>query len=664
MTYRFDPEAVRRIVHECLRTYGNHPLDRLLREITTAFARAYPGQIEETWDWVFTVDGGGNQQVTILHVSPWEYLTIVSSPVATGGFTGRYLTTIHDFIVAGKLLYYSEGQLEPTAYGPGDDIVLRPDEGHCFAVPDHLCMVEYTRGPIPTMFALPVVNTLFGTLDFRSLWKLVRNASRLMWRSLTRRPAWRNWMGNLSSDGRVRRPKDLAEVRAIVREAAHQGIAVRCYGNSHSWTPLVPTDGILLDMNALDRPLPLRDGDPPSGCVRVEAGMSLGGLSDFALTKNLAIVSPTVATQFTVGGLVATGSHGTGLTSRTFSDQVVGLTIVTHDGSVREMYADDPDLPAARVSLGALGVIYAVTLRCRPARNMRCIDRYVPIEQALDEVIELARTNLGVMLFWWPYTETGWLKIWQETDDPVTYTWLHKLEERVGQFLTEGPLSWIVLRVISRYLPALTPAFMRLVLALSRARTVVKSAADGFHFQYEYPPCMDSSHAIPIERTREGWSVYRDLVREFRQRGVYPLNMVACCRFAKAGDSLLALDYGRDTCIIEAVTYKDTPGSMEFYHAVQDRLIAPEFAARPHWAKLLATPDVMRRQFGDRIARFEAVRARWDPPGRFLNPYLEKVFGRPADVRQAIVFGAPADQPPEHPTAAGGTAASLATKPD
>jgi hypothetical protein len=452
-----------------------------LREITTALARADPGQIEETWNWVFTVDGGGNQQVTMLHVSPWEYLTIVSSPVATGGFTGRYLTTIHDYIVAGKLLYYSEGQLQPTAYGPGDDIVLRPDEGHCFAVPDRLCMVEYTRGPIPTMFALPVVNTLFGTLDFRSLWKLVRNASRLMWRSLTRRPAWRNWMGNLSSNGRVRKPTDLAGVQAIVREAAHQDIAVRCYGNSHSWTPLVPTDGIY-STNALNRPLPLRA--TPSGCVRVEAGISLAARR-LRVDRNLAIVSRPWP-QFTVGGMVATGSHGTGLQSRTFSDQVVGLTIVTHDGSVREIYADDPDLRAARVSLGALGVIYAVVLQCRPARNMRCIDRYVPIEQALDEVIDLARTNLGVMLFWWPYTETGWLKIWQETDDPVTYTWLHKLEERVGQFLTEGPASWLALYVISRYARRLTPWFMRLVLALSRARSVV-SAADGFHFSTNTP---------------------------------------------------------------------------------------------------------------------------------------------------------------------------------
>lgn len=190
MTYRFDPDDISRIVHECWRTYGDQPLDHLLREITTALSRAYPGQIAEKWDWVFTVAGGGNQQITMLHMSLGEYLTIVCCPVPNGGFGGRYLSTVYDYIVDGELLYYSEGQLAPSSFTPGGEyhIALRPGQGHYYAVPDHLCMIEYARGPIPTMFLLPVVNTLFTTLDFRSLWKLVRNGTRLLWRSLMNRP--------------------------------------------------------------------------------------------------------------------------------------------------------------------------------------------------------------------------------------------------------------------------------------------------------------------------------------------------------------------------------------------------------------------------------------------------------------------------------------------
>jgi hypothetical protein len=120
-----------------------------------------------------------------------EYLTIVCCPVPNGGFGGRYLSTIYDDLVAGRLLYYSEGQFEPTVFSPeqNHNMKLSPGQGHYFAVPDHLCMVGYARGPIPTMFLLPVVNTLFGTLDFRSLGTLIWNGTRLMWRSITHRPA-------------------------------------------------------------------------------------------------------------------------------------------------------------------------------------------------------------------------------------------------------------------------------------------------------------------------------------------------------------------------------------------------------------------------------------------------------------------------------------------
>jgi C-8 sterol isomerase len=189
MTYVFDPETVGEVVHECLEKHRGAPLAVLFREITSAFARRYPGHVSEDWDWVYTVAGGGNQQIAMLYVSVFEYLLLVSSPISTGGFTGRYFTRIHDFIIWGELLYYDEGQLEPSHFKPGDDMVLEVGQGHCFRVPDQLAMVEYTRGPIPTMFLLPIVNTLFLTLDFRSLWKLTKNATKLMWKSHTRRSA-------------------------------------------------------------------------------------------------------------------------------------------------------------------------------------------------------------------------------------------------------------------------------------------------------------------------------------------------------------------------------------------------------------------------------------------------------------------------------------------
>lgn len=629
MNHVFEPSAIAAIVDEQLALHGDRPLGFLLRRITDALADAHPGQVDRDWEWTFSVDGGGNQQVALLHVSLNEYLTIVSCPVPNGGFSGRYRTEIHDFIVDGELETYQEGELEARHHRPGDHVLLEASEAECYAIPNHLCMIEYARGPIPTMFALPVADTVFGTLDYRSLGKLVVRAGAAMLRSLSggHELAWHNWMGNQSANPAViERPGTLAELQAAVEHAAEEDLGVRAFGSRHSWSALVPTDGMLIDMTGLRRQLPVRESDP-EGCIRVESGMTVGRMLDAATRAGLYIPSTTVATNFTVGGLVATGSHGTGLAFATFSDNVVGMTIVTADGSVREIYEDDPDLPAARVALGSLGVIYAVTIRGIPARNVRCEDRWVPLEEGIDSITGLARSHDAVAMFWFPYTSKAWIKLWDFTDEPADFGWLARLRVRVTQFFTQGPLSWVVLRLISKRLPGLMPWFLRLVVAVSRDHTSVRGPRHAFHYQYEYPPCMDSSAAIPIDRAADAWRAYVEEIRSFESRKLYPINMVVHCRFAAEGSAILAPDRDRVSCYIEAVTYKDTPGADEFYTQMFELMTSDTFEGRPHWAKLLYDVNAVKRRYGGALEQFLEVRERWDPAGRFLNPFLRNVFG-------------------------------------
>ena len=75
----------------------------------------------------------------------------------------------------------------------------------------------------------------------------------------------------------------------------------------------------------------------------------------------------------TLAGAISTGTHGTGARLRNISAQVEAIELVLADGSVRELgAATEPELlRAARVGVGALGVISAVTLRCVPAFTLR-----------------------------------------------------------------------------------------------------------------------------------------------------------------------------------------------------------------------------------------------------------------------------------------------------
>jgi len=386
--------------------------------------------------------------------------------------------------------------------------------------------------------------------------------------------------------------------------------------------PLVPTDDYLVDNTHLNRCLAV---DREARTITVECGMRLKELTDIAEKNGMMLPSPTVATNFTVGGMVATGSAGTGMQTRTFSDAVVGLTIVRADGSVVEMTADDPDLPAARVSFGTLGIFYALTFQCLPAENMLNVDQVVPLAQVLRELPQLVRQHYGVLLMWYPYTDQAWLKLYDPTPG-VTSTygrwtrWLY----RELQYAVEGGLARIG-QVLLRLWPSLTPAFMALAMKTTRNTDYIETPRRTFHFQFVYPPCWDSSWAIPVDQAEDAWHAWIDTINEFRTRGIYPINLVVASRFTRQSTSLLSPDYCRDSCFIEATTFKDTAGVQEFYQAIETIMIE-RFNGRPHWAKMWYGMERVQQQYRQQLEQFAAVRQRWDPDGMFLNDFLERLF--------------------------------------
>jgi FAD/FMN-containing dehydrogenase len=175
---------------------------------------------------------------------------------------------------------------------------------------------------------------------------------------------WRNWAGDQRCrPAVVARPRTVAEVVDAVRAARG---TVRVAGAGHSFGDLVATDGTLLDLRALTG---LRAVDPAGGLVRVAAGTRLRAVNDLLAGHGLALPNLGDVDVQTVAGALATGTHGTGARLGNLATGVAGLELVTADGSV--LACTGETLRAARISLGALGVVTEVTLRVVPAFRLR-----------------------------------------------------------------------------------------------------------------------------------------------------------------------------------------------------------------------------------------------------------------------------------------------------
>jgi FAD/FMN-containing dehydrogenase len=113
-----------------------------------------------------------------------------------------------------------------------------------------------------------------------------------------------------------------------------------------------------------------------------------------------------------LAGAIATGTHGTGSRLRSLSNQVVGLRLLTADGSPLE--CSETSAPrvfaAARVALGAFGVVTSVRLRLLPAYQLHERIWREPVEPALETLPERIASNRHFEFFWLPQKDRLELK--------------------------------------------------------------------------------------------------------------------------------------------------------------------------------------------------------------------------------------------------------------
>ena len=115
----------------------------------------------------------------------------------------------------------------------------------------------------------------------------------------------RNWAGNVTySTSRVLRPRSVAEAQELV--ACEE--TLRPLGTRHSFTTVADTDGTLLSTEHLDRIVEIGETT-----VIVEAGIRYGELATTLHARGRALANLASLPHISVGGAVATGTHGSGV---------------------------------------------------------------------------------------------------------------------------------------------------------------------------------------------------------------------------------------------------------------------------------------------------------------------------------------------------------------
>ncbi|WP_127784279.1 D-arabinono-1,4-lactone oxidase [Rhodococcus sp. X156] len=429
---------------------------------------------------------------------------------------------------------------------------------------------------------------------------------------------WTNWAGNQHADPHtVARPTSTAELAEVVCAAAAAGERVKPVGSGHSFTGIALTDGVQVDLGLLTG---LVSADPSSGLVTVRAGTTLRRLNTVLAQLGLAMTNLGDVDAQTLAGALSTGTHGTGCRFGGLATQVRALELVLADGSVvTASPTENPELfSAARVGLGALGVLSTVTLQTEPTYTLHAREEPMPLREVLDNLPELVRDNDHFELYWFPHTTATLTKRNNRLPADAVPQPLPRGRALLEDEVLSNGLFQLTCR-LGRSRPRLVPRINRVASRVLGAREY----SDVSHRVLVSPRrvrFVEMEYAVPTAAVGEALAGIERVIAEHHLRVSFPVEV----RFAAADDVPLSTASGRDSAYLAVHVFRGEPFERYFraVEAVMDRL-----HGRPHWGKMHYQDAATLRQRYPRFDEFTAVRAAVDPERRFGNDYLERVLG-------------------------------------
>lgn len=396
---------------------------------------------------------------------------------------------------------------------------------------------------------------------------------------------WTNWVGNQSFVLKaIASPETEADLINLIRSAAADGSGIRAFGSGHSFTPIVETSGILLNLDALQGVISINAKRQETTAW---AQTRITGFGDILWDRGLALANQGDIDTQAFAGAIATGTHGSGKNFGSLSSTLRSARIIDGHGEVHDLSAEaNADIfPAFQVALGLLGVMTQVTIKVVPAYHLHEQIRIMHIDDVLERWDDLVEHNRHFSFFWMPSDASA--ALYGFKDAGKDYCMVKIYNEVPADFV--APQGDRVDRSYRIYPHVFEPNFHEL------------------------------EYFLPLDCAKDALREQRALMVKSLPDSQFPLEV----RVVAAESGWLSPNCNRANVVLSV---SGTPGTDYWpYLSATDALLS-QYAARPHWGKLhFMTPKRMAALF-PRYEDFKAVRRQFDPKGIFLNPHLRALF--------------------------------------
>jgi xylitol oxidase len=409
-----------------------------------------------------------------------------------------------------------------------------------------------------------------------------------------------NWARSYTYRARsLARPRTIDELQEVVAGSS----LIRGLGTRHSFTDLADSAGDLVSLDGIEADIVI---DPDSRTVTVGAGIRYGDLATVVHEAGWALHNLASLPHISVGGAIATSTHGSGDANGTLAAAVARLEIVTASGELLTLSRGDADFDGAVVSLGALGIVTRVSLDIQPTFEVRQ-DLYdnLPWPNLISQFDGITSSAYSVSIF------TDWL------GDSIGTAWL---KSRMDAAAPPAELFGATAQLVDRHM-----------LPDQEAVNVTQQGGVGgpwnerlAHFKLGFTPSngdeLQSEYLVPRRNAVAAIEAVRTLGRR-----IAPLLLITELRTMSADSLWLSGAYETDAVGIH-FTWKPMPVEVNALLPEIEELILP-LGARPHWGKVFTALHADIEPLYPRLADFRSLAARLDPERKFGNTFLERTIG-------------------------------------
>lgn len=415
----------------------------------------------------------------------------------------------------------------------------------------------------------------------------------------------KNWAGNITySTNNVFYPETIEAIQQLVKD--HTKIKV--LGTKHCFNRIADSSNNLISTSKLNKVLSL---DTASNSVTVEAGIKYGELAPYLGNRGFALHNLASLPHISVGGSIATGTHGSGIRNGNLSSAVVGLEVVTVDGQVvnfsKELDAEK--FNAVVVGLGAIGITTKVTLTVEPTYQLR---QYVftgmPMAQLRNNFEEIMSAGYSVSLF------TDW------QTDLINEVWIKsRLDDGKDH---SGPEFFGAKGAQKNLHP---------IIGISAENCTLQMGVPGPwyerlpHFKMGFTPSsgkeLQTEYFVPLSNAVDAIEAVYRLGKE-----IGPHLFITEIRTIAADDLWMSPCYHQTSVTIHFTWKQETEAVLNLLPQIE-KALAP-YNARPHWGKVFTmSPKVLDSRY-EKLSDFKKLVAEYDPRGKFRNEFLEKnIYG-------------------------------------